>query len=482
MRTRRASTGRARAVAGAHAELAGPRPHPRPGGRSGGPVRPASRDRAGGDPVPVPGTVTSGTATVGAGLVVLGISAAVYLIVTARAVGPVEFASVSTLWTLVYTFGIGAFLPFEQELGRAVAHRTGLGQGGAPVVARVAAIAAAVLLILLLAGALLSPVLVSRLFGGHWNALFALGAAMTVMAVQYVSRGVFSGSGRFEWYSSQLGIEGAARTVGCAGLFALGVHGASWYVWLLVAAPLASVVLTLPGAAPGRRGAGAATRSGPPASWAEVSVNLGWLLTAALCAQGVANAAIVALRVLAPGGAAAGQFLAAFVIARIPLFLFQAVQAALLPGLARALAIDDAAGYRRELWRVLGATGLVGAAGMAGAAAAGPEALRLAFGAGFGLGRADIVVLAAGTALYMLALVFQAGLLARRRHRDNALCWAVALGVFALTCALPVAALARVELALILSSAVAAGLLGTRLVLSARPRPAATLTIGERTR
>jgi O-antigen/teichoic acid export membrane protein len=422
------------------------------------------------------GTVTSGTVTVGAGLVVLGISASVYLVVTARAVGPVEFASVSTLWTLVYTFGIGAFLPFEQELGRALAHRAGLGHGGAPVVARVAVAAGTVLLILLLAGALLSPALADRLFGGNWTELFAFGAAMTVLAAQYVSRGVFSGSGRFGWYSAQLGLEGAARIAGCAGLFALGVHGASWYVWLLAAAPLASLVLTVPGA----YGAWPATRPGPPASWSEVSVNLGWLLTAALCAQGVANAAIVALRLLAPGGDAAGQFLAAFVIARIPLFLFQAVQAALLPGLARALAMADLARFRRELLRVLGATGLVGVAGILGAAAAGPEALRLAFGARFGLGRTDIVVLAAGTALYMLALVFQAGLLARRRHSENALCWALALGVFAATCALPLAALTRVELALILSSAVAAGLLGTRLVLSTGRRHTVDM-IGDRT-
>ncbi|HEU5156380.1 MAG TPA: hypothetical protein VFU43_05240 [Streptosporangiaceae bacterium] len=428
--------------------------------------------------LPPRATVTSGTVTVGAGLVILGVSASVYLVVTARAVGPVEFASVSTLWTLVYTFGIGAFLPFEQELGRALAHRAELAQGGAPVVARVAAVAGGVLLTLLLAGALLSPALVHRLFAGHRAELFAFGAALAVMAAQYVSRGVFSGSGRFGWYSAQLGIEGVVRTAACAGLFALGIHGTSWYVWLLAAAPLVALAAT----APGMYGAGPAVRPGPSASWSEVSANLGWLLTAALCAQGVANAAIVALRLLSPGGDAAGQFLAAFVIARIPLFLFQAVQAALLPGLARALAAADAAGFRRELRRVLAATGLVGMVGVLGAAAAGPEALGLAFGAGFELGRADIVVLAAGTALYMLALVFQAGLLARARHRDNALCWALALAVFAAACALPVAALARVELALILSSAVAAGALGARLLRSAGRRAVPVPTIGEEPR
>ncbi|MEU5883235.1 hypothetical protein [Spirillospora sp. NPDC047279] len=53
--------------------------------------------------------VASGTATVGLGLVVLGLPATVHLVISARAVGPHDFASVSTLWTLVHTFGIGAF-------------------------------------------------------------------------------------------------------------------------------------------------------------------------------------------------------------------------------------------------------------------------------------------------------------------------------------------------------------------------------------
>ncbi|GAA2623824.1 hypothetical protein SMC26_25770 [Actinomadura fulvescens] len=407
-------------------------------------------------------SVASGTMTVGAGLVLLGVSATVYLVLSARAVGPREFASVSTLWTLVYTFGIGAFLPFEQELGRALAGRTEVGRGGAPVVVRTAQAAMVTLAVLLAAGALLSQALVGRLFDGRWTLLFALAVAVAAMAAQYVTRGAFSGSGRFGWYSAQLGIEGGVRIAGCAVLFVVGVHSVGPYAWLLALAPLASVLLTVPGT----RGA---LTPGPPAPWAEVSANLGWLLVATVCAQGVANAAMVAMALLAPGGDAAGQFLAAFVIARVPLFLFQAVQAVLLPGLARALATGDRARFRHESRRVLTATGAVAVAGVLGTAALGPQVLRLAFGAEFALGRADLVVLAAATGLYMIALVFQSGVVALERHRDNAVGWAAALAVFVLCCLIPVSALHRVELALVSSCAVAACLLAVRLRDGVKP-------------
>lgn len=408
-----------------------------------------------------PATVSRNSLTVGAGLVLLGVSATVYLVLSARAVGPREFASLSTLWTLVYTFGIGAFLPFEQELGRAVARRTVLGQGAGPVAARTAVVAGVVLVTLLVALGVAAPLFVDRLFGGQSALLIALAVAMVAMAAQYLTRGLFSGTGRFGWYSAQLGLEGLVRIGGCLALFVVGVHTAGPYAWVLAAAPMASLMLTVPGA-------GRGLRSGPPARWAEVSVNLGWLLISAICAQAVANAAMVALQLLAPHSDTAGRFLAAFVIARIPLFLFQAVQATLIPGLARALAARDHARFRRELSRVLLVTGLVGAAGVAGAAALGPWALRLAFGPAFDLGRLDIVVLALSTGLYMLALVFQAGLVAMERHRVNAAGWSLALTSFAAMCLIPLPALVRVESALVLSCSVAVGLLGMWLIRGTR--------------
>lgn len=400
--------------------------------------------------------VRAGTTTMAAGLVLLGLSGGVYLAVSARAVGPVAFASLSTLWTLVYTFGIGAFLPFEQELGRAFAARVARGAGTGPLVRKVVLVSAALLAVLLAAVLLAAPPLVSGLFSGRWTALGVFALSMAVMAAGYVTRGVYAGSSRFGWYSAQLGVEGVVRIAVCGTLLGLGVHAAAPYLWLLALAPLAALPPTLPGL----RGA---LRPGPPAPWSELSANLGWLLLSGIAAQAVANAALVVLQAMSGRDGTAGRLLAAFVIARVPLFLFQGVQAVLLPGLAGALASGDRAAFRAKLRGVLAATGAVVAAGVLGAAAAGPWLVRLFFGEGFVLGRGHLVVLAAATGCYMLAQVFQAGLVALERHRDNALCWSAAFGVFAAVCLVPLPALVRVEAALTLSCAAAAVLLAARL-------------------
>lgn len=401
------------------------------------------------------------------GLVLLGLSASVYLVVSARAVGPVAFASLSTLWTLVYTFGIGAFLPFEQELGRAFAARSARGAGTGPLVGRVALAAAGVLAVLLAVGGLLSPALVPGLFSVGWTPAWVFALALAVMAAGYVTRGVYAGSSRFGWYSAQMGVEGLVRIVVCAALLGWGVHAVAPYLWLLALAPLVALPLTLPGL----RGA---LRPGPPAPWSELSANLGWLLLAGIAAQAVANAAMAVLQSLTDRDGTAGRFLAAFVIARVPLFLFQGVQAVLLPGLAGALAAGDHAAFRAKLRGVLAATGAVAASGVLGAAVAGPWLLGLLFGEGFALARGHLVVLAAATGLYMLAQVFQAGLVALERHRDNALCWSAAFAVFAAVCLAPLPALARVEAALTLSCAAAALLLAVRLLAhGARVAPVA---------
>jgi len=387
-----------------------------------------------------------------AGLVLLGLSGGVYLAVSARAVGPVAFASLSTLWSLVYAFGIGAFLPFEQELGRAFAARAARGAGTGPLVGRVALASAGVLAVLLTAGLLLSPLLVSGLFSGGWTPVGVFALSLAVMAAGYVTRGIYAGASRFGWYSAQLGAEGVVRIAVCAALLGAGVHAAGPYLWLLALAPLAALAPTLPGL----RGA---LRPGPPASWSELSANLGWLLLAGVAAQAVANAALVVLQPLSDRDGTAGRLLAAFVIARVPLFFFQGVQAVLLPGLSGALAAGDRGVFRVRLRGVLAATGAVVLAGVAGAAAFGPWLVRLAFGEGFALGRGHLVVLAAATGCYMLAQVFQAGLVALERHRDNALGWSGAFGVFVAVCLVPLPPLLRVESALLLSSAAAAVLL-----------------------
>ena len=75
---------------------------------------------------------------------------------------------------------------------------------------------------------------------------------------------------------------------------------------------------------------------GPEAPWSELTRNLGWLLLGTVSIALVVQGGTVAVQILAGPDqqGAAGQFLNGLQIARIPLFLFQAVLASLLPKLS----------------------------------------------------------------------------------------------------------------------------------------------------
>jgi O-antigen/teichoic acid export membrane protein len=397
--------------------------------------------------MPAVGGVRS-AATVGAGLILLAVSASVFLVVAARATGPEGFAGLAVLWTLIYTVGIGLFLPFEQEVARAVADRATRGDGARPIVTRAALAAAGVFALGTALLAPLSPWIVATLFDGSWTLAVALLLACMGLAAQYLQRGALSGSAAFGPYATQLGVEGLLRLTGCLALLAIGVGLAGPYALLLAAAPLLSVVAVV------RPFARVSLVPGTRASWRELSRNLGWLLGASLAAQALANLATVAVKLLADPGqtAAAGHFLAGFTIARLPLLVFAAVQAVLLPSLTRTLAKGAHGRFHRQLHRVLWLTAGLGVSGVIGALVLGPEVLRLLFGPEFDLARVDLAALALGTAVYMLALVLQPAVIALDRHRANALAWVIGLAVFLVALVLPLGVFVRVELALALGS------------------------------
>ena len=128
---------------------------------------------------------------------------------------------------------------------------------------------------------------------------------------------------------------------------------------------MVAVVLALAGGPPGE-----ALHDGPEASWRELTPNLGWLLAGSVLA-----AALVERRAAGrqppghrrPSNPSSARFNAGVLVARVPLFLFQAVQAALLPKLARLAAVGLIAEFRRGFRRLLQAVIMVGALGTIGA-------------------------------------------------------------------------------------------------------------------
>ena len=75
--------------------------------------------------------VPEGTWAIGAGLLIVGLSAYGFQILAAKRLSNNDYNSLNVLWAMVFVFTPGLFQPLEQEVGRAVAARRARGDGGA---------------------------------------------------------------------------------------------------------------------------------------------------------------------------------------------------------------------------------------------------------------------------------------------------------------------------------------------------------------
>jgi O-antigen/teichoic acid export membrane protein len=389
-----------------------------PGWQAGLSRRPALRY-----PARVLALLPPGTIPVGAGLAILGGGSFAHLAVAGHTLPTAGMAQMSVLWSLVFLLGLGVFFPVEQELIRLVSARTAAGQGIGPVVRRGATLALGIAMVLLAAFTLAAGPLASRLFGGDTTMVAVLGGATVALAVTAVSRGTLAGLGRFGSYGRQLAVDGGLRVLLACALGAAGARTPVPYGLILIAAPLLAVAVTL-------RPLLAQLHPGPPADWRAMGGRLGLLIATMLLAQVVINVAVINVRLLSPGDPAlTGALLAAVVLARVPLFVFTAVQTSLLPGLCGALAAGERARYRLLLGRTCAAVTVLGLVGGVPAIILGPWLTRVLFAARPVLGSAAFAWLAAGTLCYMLALVLGQGVLALGRHRDQMLAWLAGVAV-----------------------------------------------------
>lgn len=390
-----------------------------------------------------------GTLPVGLGLVIAGVASYAFFIVTKGALGEEAFKPVASLWFATFLLAPGFFLPLEQEVGRALAHRRALGHGGRPVVRRVLGLSLGLSGVVTVAVIVASPVITRVFFEGNTWMTVALIAAFLAYAPAHLARGVCSGSGRFGSYAVVMGADGVTRVALCVVLAVVGVTAAPAFGFVLAVAALSGVAIV------SVRGA-LRTADGPPTTWSEVTPNLGWLLAGTLLSAALVNAGPLTIDALASSERAADvtRFANAVLLARVPLFLFQAVQAALLPRLARLAARGDLdefrAGFRRLMFVVLG----VGVLGTGGSFVAGPWAYDLVFGGG--IGRRTLTMLAFGSACYMIAVATAQAVIALQGHWMVALGWAIGIGTFGVVTAVAGHDLfQRVELGLASGSAAA---------------------------
>lgn len=403
---------------------------------------------------PTRSPIPEGTVTVGIGLFVAGVSAYVFFKIGQQALGQDGFKPIVAMWFIMFALAPGFFLPIEQEVSRALAHRRALDQGGRPVVRRVAPLATAMLLVIVIAVVALAPVVNDNLFEGYGIVTIALLIAMGTYAPLHLARGICSGSGRFGSYGVIIGMDGAIRVIGCALLWMGGVDNVGPYALTIAFSPIIGVLLV---AASGRL----ATTDGPPATWSEVTPNLGWLLIGSLFAAALVNAGPITVDLLGDTAPAetVTRFGNAVIFARIPLFLFQAVQAALLPRLARLAAQRELSSFKQGLRQLLMLVLVVGLLGVVGAYLVGPDLLELIYDGG--IDRRTLTLLAFASAIYMAAVAIAQAVIALHGHATVALGWLSGFVTFVLVAWLSSDDLyLRVELALVASSLVSLAIFG----------------------
>ncbi len=412
-------------------------------GRRGQRLRERLRER---NPFP------EGSATIGLWLIVAGVTAYLFLAISGRALGSNRYSALAVLWVLAFTAAPGFFQPLEQEIARAVAARRARRVGTLPVIARAAAtgsLLAVGLLVVILVAALVSP-LVDSLFKGQSLLVWALAIMLVGYLSEHVTRGVLAGYDRFGPYGLLVGSEGILRLIACIVFVVIGVETAGPYGLLVAFAPFAAVAIAL-------RGQKGLIEPGPPASWTEISRNIGFLVAGSALALALLNAAAVVVQLLSSSSESeqTSWIFAGMLLSRVPLYFFQAIQATLVPELSEQRGAGEREAFRAGLRKLVIAVIVIGAASAIGSAVLGPWAVRTFFGSDFQLDVRDMALLGFGSAVYMLALTLGQALIALEHHGRYAFAWVVGVVAFLIVVALGGSdVLLRAELAYVVGSTV----------------------------
>jgi O-antigen/teichoic acid export membrane protein len=421
-----------------------------------------------------------GTVAVGAGLAVLGAASYVHIAVASHSLSKAHNSAFAVVWSIVFTVGLGLFLPIEQEITRIVVARRAEGQGIWPVYRRGAMLALGLLVVVCAVLAVVAGPVADRLFGGDRSLVIATAGGFAGLALAHPTRGVLAGTGRFGAYGLQLGVDGGLRIVLAAALGLAGLHSALLFGLILAVAPVLSVLVT----------AGAVRAelfAGRQLPWPEFGRGVAPLMVSTLLAQLVVNVGVVNIKLLAPQDVAlAGALLSALVLVRIPLFVFASLQASLLTGLSTSASAGDRVGFRHLLLRACAIVSALAFIGAVPTVLFGPWLLRVFFNTSEALNRLDFAVLAAGTGAYLIAQVLGQGAISLGHHRDQTYAWLAGTLALILITVAPGSVSLRVEGGYALGSAVVALVLAFAVARrAARPSgpgpsgsPAALVALG----
>lgn len=403
--------------------------------------------------------VPEGTWAIGAGLLIVGLSAYGFQIIAAKRLSSGDYDSLNVLWAMVFVFCPGLFQPLEQEVGRAVSARRARKVGGGPVVRRAALLGGMLALAVALIAAGAYRPIIDHLFNGRAVLLAGLFIAIACYYVAYIARGALAGNGRFGAYGLMIGSEGTVRILACLVLFVAGSTAVGLYGLALAAPPIFAVAISL-------RGERNLMLPGPQAPYSELSGALAWLLLGSVLAQLLSYASVFGVNLLATSSQkdVASHFITGLFIARIPLLLFQAVQAALLPKLAAQASAGEHDEFRAGMRELI--TVVIGLCitGVVAATLVGPWFGKKLFADKWDLDHRDLFLLTLAATAFILALTLAQGLIALKAYKESACAWIVGIVAFVITVALGSDLILRNELGFLAGGAAAAVLMGALLI------------------
>jgi len=381
----------------------------------------------------------------GGGLVVVGLAGYAFLGLAGHTLPTEDAAAVASFYLIVSIVGPGVFTGLEQETSRSTsAWLTGGGRLGV-VARRAAAVGLGLVVVVLVLLGVLSPILTDRTLFGRWGLFLAIIVSVLGTALVYLLRGLLGGMQRFTGYAISLTAEGLSRIVLCVLVVVLmGTPNPTVYALAFAAGTWFAALAGLPWL---RRGARASARTDlvgvdeVPAAGSVTGMarRLGLLVGANTGFQMVANLApILVTARLAADTATAAAFATAFVLVRIPVLLFAAVQAMLLPALTKAVTAGNLPAVRVALRKIMIMLAAIGIHTVLGATVLGPWAVEVLFGAKVRLSHAILGLLAASTVLLMVTQVLLPALVALSKHRTVLLAWLIGGGVLVGLLVLPV--------------------------------------------
>jgi O-antigen/teichoic acid export membrane protein len=420
---------------------------------------------------------------------VTGFIVYLYFALASHNLDPADYGNVATLWLVVFVTVATLYRPVEQLLSRTIAERHAReGFRGRPlkVAATIQAIVALTVTAICLA---LRVPIEDELLSGSSTLYWIMVVSIAAYAGTFFARGFFAGHRRFGLYSAVLLSDACTRILFPLAV-AVGIASGTTAIALgIVAGPLVSLsfvpaVVAIawrggikrepePKAEPEPRNAPAqpAGAQGPEFTLAQGSGFAAAVLLIVFSEQLFLSSGALILRVT-EGALATAFIFNVLMLARAPIYLFQAVATSLLPHLTRlryrpGMGGEDA--FRLSVRVTVGAVVAFATLVAAVVLIAGPDLMQIAFGDTFSYDRTGLLIVTVGMGFYLTAATLSQAALAQGQARRAAICWigcAVAYVGWVLTPILD--EFRRVEVGFAFASAVLCALL---YALYQRPHP-----------